>query len=67
MSLGVVDLFCGAGGLGLGLESLGCDLKLSVDNDEDSINTLKANSRNGSIAINEDLFEFNLHSVKEVG
>jgi DNA (cytosine-5)-methyltransferase 1 len=40
----VIDLFAGAGGLSLGAVGAGCDVRLSVDNDEVSCRTLEANS-----------------------
>jgi DNA (cytosine-5)-methyltransferase 1 len=40
----VIDLFAGAGGLGLGALSAGCELRLSVDNDDWSCETLEANA-----------------------
>jgi len=40
----VIDLFAGAGGLGLGAVVAGCDLRLSVDNDPWSCRTLEANA-----------------------
>lgn len=39
----VVDLFAGAGGLSLGAVDAGCDVRLSVDNDEISCRTVEAN------------------------
>jgi DNA (cytosine-5)-methyltransferase 1 len=39
----VIDLFAGAGGLSLGAIAAGCDVRLSVDNDEMSCKTLAAN------------------------
>jgi DNA (cytosine-5)-methyltransferase 1 len=39
----VIDLFAGAGGLGLGAVEAGCDLRLSVDSDPWSCRTLEAN------------------------
>lgn len=38
-----VDLFCGAGGLSLGLEEAGCTVVLSVDQDEKSLETHRGN------------------------
>jgi DNA (cytosine-5)-methyltransferase 1 len=39
----VIDLFSGAGGLALGATAAGCDVRLSVDNDEWSCRSLEAN------------------------
>lgn len=39
----VIDLFAGAGGLGLGARSAGGDLRLSVDNDRFSCDTMRLN------------------------
>lgn len=39
----VIDLFAGAGGLSLGAAEAGCDVRLSVDNDEVSCRTVEAN------------------------
>ena len=41
--LSVVELFCGAGGLALGLENAGFQTKLVVDIDRDSIETVSRN------------------------
>lgn len=38
-----VDLFCGAGGLSLGLEEAGCTVALAVDTDERALETHRAN------------------------
>ena len=38
-----IELFCGAGGLALGLENAGLQSKLVVDIDKDCINTIKLN------------------------
>lgn len=40
-----IDSFCGAGGLGLGLERAGFDMLLSFDIDKICINTLQANKK----------------------
>lgn len=40
----VIDLFSGAGGLSLAAADAGCDVRLSVDNDEVSCRTIEANS-----------------------
>lgn len=40
-----IDLFAGAGGLGIGAAMAGADVRLSVDNDRPSCRTLRANAR----------------------
>ena len=45
MNYTCIDSFCGAGGLGLGLERAGFDILLSFDIDPICIETIKANSR----------------------
>ena len=40
-----IDSFCGAGGLGLGLQQAGFDILLSFDIDEKCINTIENNSK----------------------
>ena len=39
----VIDLFAGAGGLSLGAADAGCEVRLSIDNDETSCRTVEAN------------------------
>ena len=48
-----VDLFCGAGGLSLGLTEAGFDVILGVDNDEDALETHRAN--HPGLSVNWDL------------
>lgn len=43
MNFSVIDLFAGAGGLGLGAEMAGCSVKLSVELDPIACATLKSN------------------------
>ena len=40
-----VDSFCGAGGLGLGLQQAGLDIRLSFDIDDICIKTIKENEK----------------------
>lgn len=54
MSLKILDLFCGCGGLSLGFEKAGCQVKLGVDNDEAALKTFIANHKNSN-ALNTDL------------
>jgi DNA (cytosine-5)-methyltransferase 1 len=48
-----VDLFCGAGGLSLGLSEAGFDVILGVDNDDDSLSTHRA--YHPGLSVNWDL------------
>lgn len=49
--LPVIDLFSGAGGLGIGATWAGSDLRLSVDNDSYSCRTLESNPEHHSGAV----------------
>ena len=46
LSLNVVDLFCGAGGLSLGFQKAGFDLLLAADDDAKAIQTYRKNIGN---------------------
>ena len=48
-----VDLFAGAGGLGVGLEAAGWTVAVAVDNNQMAVNTHRANFR--SLALNIDM------------
>lgn len=50
---GIVDLFAGAGGFGLGAEAAGGELRLSVDIDPVACKTLKANGPTGKAKVLE--------------
>lgn len=54
----VIDLFAGAGGLGIGAVESGGELRLSVDNDHYSCETLRLNS-NGSRVLEGDVSQLN--------
>ncbi|OYO05284.1 DNA (cytosine-5-)-methyltransferase [Enemella evansiae] len=43
LQMPVIDLFSGAGGLGLGTQQAGGELRLSVDNDRYSVETMRSN------------------------
>lgn len=48
-----IDLFCGAGGLSLGLQQAGFDVILGVDHQEDALETHRAHC--GGLSVNWDL------------
>lgn len=66
MSLKVIDLFAGAGGLSLGMEQLGCQTALCVDYDAHSIETLKRNKSDATQVLMEDLSKFDVCSLREL-
>ena len=47
-----VDLFCGGGGLSLGLEQAGCTVALAVDIDKHAVATHEANFRGPALRLN---------------
>lgn len=54
MSLPVIDLFAGAGGLSVGATDAGCEVKASVELDQKACQTLRANSHfHGNVAEND--------------
>src|SRR5437660_1467679 len=52
-----IDLFAGAGGLGIGAVAAGADNKLSVELDPVACLTLKANVRDGAQVLEADIVE----------
>ena len=62
----VIDLFAGAGGLSVGLESLGLKTALCIDNDHFSIETLKLNKRKHTSIIQQDLFNLDTSKLMEI-
>jgi DNA (cytosine-5)-methyltransferase 1 len=60
--LKVLDLFCGCGGLSLGLEQAGFQISLGVDIWNDALETFQHNHR-GSKAIRADLSNLNFDSL----
>lgn len=59
----VLDLFCGCGGLSLGFEMAGFDVKLAIDNWEDALVTYRHNHK-GTQAINADLLNLDPKEVE---
>lgn len=62
-----IDLFAGAGGLGLGAEAAGLPVALSVDNDSYSCETLRRNARadSGHVVIEGDVTTLNGAELRE--
>ncbi len=67
----VLDLFCGCGGLSLGFEMAGFEVKFAIDNWEDALVTYRKNHK-GTKTLNADLlllnpkdveFEYDIHNV----
>ncbi len=56
MSLNVLDLFCGCGGLSCGFERAGYDILLGIDNDAKALETFELN-HNGAKSICGDITE----------
>lgn len=54
-NIAVIDLFAGAGGLGLGGKTSGCDLRLSVEFDALACKTLEANKSDGETVLQADV------------
>lgn len=66
MSLNVIDLFSGAGGLSKGFMDAGFDILLGVDNDKDALNTFSMNHK-GAVALQADLSkQESFDQIKEI-
>lgn len=63
--MNVIDLFAGAGGLCTGLEQLGCQISLVVDNDRLSLETLSKNKPSKIKTLCTDLFEFKTGELRK--
>lgn len=64
----VIDLFAGAGGLGLGAKRAGASIALSVDNDSFSCETLRRNSGPGERVLEADVTALTGHDLlREAG
>jgi len=62
----VIDLFAGAGGLSVGLETLGLKTALCIDNDKFSIDTLGLNKSKDTKIMLKDLFTLDTRSLREL-
>ncbi len=51
----MVDVFCGAGGLSLGLEWSGWNSLVAIDNDKEALETYKNNRKKSPLILNSDL------------
>jgi DNA (cytosine-5)-methyltransferase 1 len=60
----VLDLFCGCGGLSLGLQNAGFHISLGIDHWEDALKTFKANHKDSSV-YNADLAELSFTNIEE--
>ena len=60
----VLDLFCGCGGLSLGFEMAGFQVKLAIDNWEDALVTFRYNHQN-SQTFNGDLLDLSPADMKK--
>ena len=64
MSIECISLFSGAGGLDFGAKSAGVDITHFIENDSDSIETLKLNNRNKGEILKEDVSDFHFKKLK---
>lgn len=63
-----IDLFAGAGGLSLGAEAAGADVRLMVDNDPLSVATAKRNAdgHHGAICLQADVADLNGQDLRRL-
>lgn len=64
MRYSVLDLFCGCGGLSLGFELAGFDVKLAIDNWEDALVTYRRNHK-GVQTLKGDLLDLNPKEIED--
>ena len=60
----VLDLFCGCGGLSLGLQNAGFHIVLGIDHWEDALKTFKANHKTSNV-YQADLSDLSFSSIEE--
>ncbi len=61
-----ISLFSGAGGLDIGCKQNKIDVKVAIDNDHDSVKTLKLNSHfNDTTVIEEDIKNFKIKNIEK--
>lgn len=66
MSLNVIDLFCGAGGLSYGFQEAGFNVLLGIDNDSKALETFELNHR-GAKSICGDITQIKYeHDIKKI-
>ena len=67
MSIPIIDLFAGAGGLGIGAVKAGCDLRLSVELDAVAHQTLQQNTEShGGTALRGDVRDISGQELREL-
>lgn len=66
MSLPVVDLFAGAGGLSVGATDAGCEVRASVELDSKACSTLKANKKYHGIVSENDVSDLSGHDLRSL-
>lgn len=60
-----IDLFCGAGGLSLGLKKAGFNVKIGLDIDKDALETYRTNFKRTKI-IHEDICKIDARSLEKL-
>jgi DNA (cytosine-5)-methyltransferase 1 len=66
MSLPVIDLFAGAGGLSVGSTYAGCKVRASVELDSKACNTLRANESYHGVVAERDVSELTGHDLRSL-
>lgn len=66
MSLPVIDLFAGAGGLSVGATDAGCDVKASVELDSTACKSLEKNARYHGVVAQADVSTLSGHELRNL-